>query len=226
MKPIQALRLRGPASAGNGFPVYVNNTATDLGGADATSHLVNMPATVNSGDLLIALIASDGTATITTPSGWTSLSQNTAGGVVRGAAFYKVASGTEGGTTVDFVTSASERMEAQVIRIAAGTFTGTPEAANATSSSTTTPDPPTLSPSTGNDGYLWIAAMMSDNTRTVSVYPYPSNNTRTANASFGTAFVTLASCTTESTSSSLDPGTFTINTASAVVSMTISVRSA
>lgn len=218
--------LLGSSAPLSGFPVYISNTATELGGADATSHLVQMPAAVSSGDLLIALIASDGVATVSTPSGWTSLITQAAVGA-SGSVFYKVAAGTEGGTTVDFVTSSAERMEAQVARIQAGTFQSVPEAAQANNGAgTTTPNPPNLAPSWGAANTLWIAATMTDNTRTVSVYPLPNNQVRTANASTGTAFTTLASCSNDVSAASLDPGTFTINSSSTWVAITIAIRPA
>lgn len=210
--------------AAGGFPTYLSNTATDLGGADATSHLVNMPAVVSSGDLLIALIAVDGNPTITTPSGWTFLQQSNVTTIVKGAVYYKVAAGTEGGTTVDFATGTSERMMAQVVRIQAGTYSGTPESAVANTASSVNPDPPNLTPSWGALNTLWIAMSSMDNTRTVSVYPLANNQVRTANASTGTAYVTLATCSTNNSGSSLNPGTFTINIASDSVNFTIAVR--
>ena len=76
---------------------------------DATSHLVAMPATVDAGDLLVTLVATDGSATLTTPSGWTNLSSVPQSTTVRGSCSYKIAVGTEGGTTVDFVTSPQNR---------------------------------------------------------------------------------------------------------------------
>jgi len=207
-----------------GFPVYLSNTATDLGGADATSHLVQMPAAVTTGDLLLALIALDGTATITTPSGWTSLPQGS-DAAVRGAVFYKVAAGTEGGTTVDFVSSSAERMEAQVVRIQVGTFQSVPESAfTMFAVATVNPDSPNLTPSWGSANTLWLSAGMLDNTRTVSSYPLPNNNFTTANAGSGIAFTTLISCSNNVAAASLDPAAWTINTASRAVMFTIAIR--
>lgn len=215
------------AGAVGGFPTYLSNTATDLGAADATLHLINMPATVNVGDLLIALIAVDGNPTITTPSGWTLLNSTPATvAVVKAAVYYKVADGSEGGTTADFTTGASERMMGQVVRIAAGTYSGVPEAAGAGTSSSVNPDPPNLTPSWGALNTLWIAMSAIDNTRTVSVYPLPNNQVRTANAGAGTAYATLASCSNSLNASSLNPGAFTINVASDSASVTIGIRPA
>lgn len=218
---VDAYRFSAPIAS---FPVYLSNTPTDLGGSDSTNHLVQMPATVNSGDLLIALLAVDSNFTITTPSGWTSLISQ-AVTQVTGAVFYRVANGTEGGTTVNFVTFASERMEAQVVRIQAGTYQSVPVAAQANSAAgTTTPDPPNLTPPWGSANTLWLACAMTDDTRTVSVYPLPNNQYRTVNAGSGTAFVTLASCSNDVAAASLNPGTFTIGFSSPWVAITVAVR--
>lgn len=207
-------------------PVYLSNTPTVLDSADTTNHLVSMPASVGVGDLLIALLAVDGTPTLTTPSGWTSLAQVNATTAAKGAIFYTVAAGTEGGTTVDFVTSASERMMAQVVRIQAGTYSGTPEQANTTFAGTLTPDPPSLSPSWGSDDTLWLAILVTDTTRTISVYPLPDNNFRTASASVGSAYTTLGSCSQQVTTGTLNPGTFTVNLSSNIVVFTMAIRPA
>lgn len=97
-------------------PTWQSTTVTDFG-SDATSHAANCPATVNSGDLLLAVAAFDGlTTTVTTPSGWTqlmgSLSDDPVGGV-----YAKVAAGSEGGTTVDWVTSNAQRGSVHIVRI-------------------------------------------------------------------------------------------------------------
>lgn len=99
-------------------PTYQSTTVTDFG-ADATTHNAVMPATVNAGDLLLALVGFDGVATITTPSGWTHV-----GGMIDAnqfqnlnfAIFAKVADGSEEGANVNFVTDTSQRGTAHVIR--------------------------------------------------------------------------------------------------------------
>ncbi len=97
-------------------PTWQSTTVTDFG-ADATTHAANMPATVNSGDLLLAEACFDSsTTTITTPGGWTKLigasNSDPVGGV-----YAKVADGTEDSTTVDFATSNSQRGSVHVQRI-------------------------------------------------------------------------------------------------------------
>jgi hypothetical protein len=62
---------------------------------NTTAHNVKMPRTVGAGDLLIALFANDGSATVTTPAGWTSLATGVSGTLMRGSIYAKVADGTE-----------------------------------------------------------------------------------------------------------------------------------
>ncbi len=103
-------------------PTYESTTVTDFG-SDATTHNAVMPATVNAGDLLLALVGFDGVAVITTPSGgWAHV-----GGMADGSQFQnlnfaiyaKVADGTEDGTNVNFVTDTSQRGTAHVYRVSA-----------------------------------------------------------------------------------------------------------
>lgn len=96
-------------------PTYQSTTATDFG-VDATSHSANMPATVNAGDLLLAVVAFDAvTGGINTPTGWTKLLHDNADPEL--ACFAKVATGSEGGTTVDFSTVNSQQGTVQVVRV-------------------------------------------------------------------------------------------------------------
>ncbi len=99
------------------FPIVESVTATVFDTAAATSHLVAMPAVVNSGELLVAEFVNPGAGTVTTPTGWTQLHTTVSGGSVRLGSYYKVAAGTEGGTTVDFVTSGTVKALAHVYRV-------------------------------------------------------------------------------------------------------------
>ncbi|KKL52238.1 hypothetical protein LCGC14_2287490, partial [marine sediment metagenome] len=99
-----------PAGAGGGFPQVQSVTETPFL-SNTTTHNVSMPATVNSGDLLIAHLTFDASASVnSTPTDWTPVDAN------RLNLYMKVADGTEGGTTVDFPTTAIEAGAAQVHR--------------------------------------------------------------------------------------------------------------
>jgi len=88
-------------------PVVASVTETAFDTA-TTAHYVNMPATVTADDLLIVLFTNDGNAAVTTPTGWNLLASDANGTQVRLSVYYKIAAGTEGGTTVNFVTSVVE----------------------------------------------------------------------------------------------------------------------
>jgi hypothetical protein len=96
---------------------------TEQGTAGTTSFVVNMPATVNAGELLFAAIGSGGGVTAT-PAGWT-----LAGGANQATAdaiygFYKTATGAEAGTTVTFTIGAAGRATGVVNRYSS--VNGTP----------------------------------------------------------------------------------------------------
>jgi hypothetical protein len=154
-----------PAGAYAGF-IVDDPVETDFG-AD-TAHLVNMPATVNAGDLLIVAIEMyfdelTGGSSITTPSGWTSKSSVTQNFATtdshRFAVFLKVAAGSEGGGTVDFATAdATTSAAAHTWRVHAGTWGGTladvEHNADTGGGTGSNPNVGSLSPSWGADVWL------------------------------------------------------------------------
>ena len=147
------------------YPTFQSVTATDFG-VDATSHLANYPATVTVGDLLVGFAAFDSAANITTPTGWTLLFHDDNAVLVVGT-YIKMAAGTEGGTTVDFVTSASQSGTVQIYRVTnwLGDLNGIGMARGAV------PAAGTLSlglrMTYGIQDYLWI---MSQNKSTVTAF--------------------------------------------------------
>lgn len=131
------VRVQWPAIpvAGTVAPSIADSTYTQLT-ALTTSHLVNYPATVNAGDLLVMVVgvrASGGTFTgsISAVAGWTQMSNvdppfSPDG---RAATFYRIAAGNEGGTTVNVPTTVALSMVAAMFRIQAGSYSGVPSAA-------------------------------------------------------------------------------------------------
>jgi hypothetical protein len=100
------------------MPVVESVTTTDFA-TDSTTHNANMPATVSAGDLLIAFCGFDvdTTESVTTPSGWVKIAEhsNTNTGLL--AILAKFATGTEGGTTVNFATGGAQKGTVQVYRV-------------------------------------------------------------------------------------------------------------
>jgi hypothetical protein len=202
----------------------VTETAFDT---DATTHYVNMPATVDAGDLLIVLFTNDGNETVTKPTGWTELASNPANGAVRCSVYYKIASGDEDGTTVNFVTSDSEEAAAQVYRITNWHGTTPPEISTAATGTSNRPNPASLDPA-GWDvaDTLWLAVAGQDRGDQDGPTAYPAYYT---NGISTLSSDTTDSCRTHSArrvlaATSEDPGAFTIPQSEEWVAFTIAVR--
>lgn len=215
-----------PVSGAPAFPNLLSRTTTPVP-ASGTNHLITMPATVNAGDLLIVEFASFGSSAVTTPGTWNLISSLNDGGSIRSGTYWKSADGTEGGTTVNFITVNSVNGCAIVTRIQAGTWSGTPErTAVAAGINTVNPNPPNHTASWGAMNTLWLATFCGSDGgagESVSVYPYPDDNVK-INAGSGTFAATTASCSVESATASLDPGTFTRAIATRAVSSTVAIR--
>jgi len=209
-------------------PVVTSVTQTAFG-TDTTDHYVDMPATVNVGDLLIVLFTNDGSVAVTTPDGWSLLASNATGTAVRLSVYYKIAAGTEGSTTVNFATSSSEQAAAQVYRITDWHGTTPPEISTAATGTSTAPNPASLDPA-GWDvaDTLWIAVAGQDRGDQSGTTAYP--------ASYADGISTQSSdpattgvCRTHSARrvlavASENPGAFTIPVWEEWVAFTIAVR--
>lgn len=208
------------------FPTVAGIT-TDVSGP-STTHNVAMPATVNAGDLLIVM-ASKGlaaNATITTPAGWTIItSRSTGAQAERTASYYKIAAGTEGGTTVNFATGDSCGLACRIYRITVWHGVTPPEGVDAASASG---DPPTVTPSWGSDDNLYIAYFgWSVSSLTPSAGPSGYSNFGTTVAvNSGNDRGRITTADLNATSSSENPGVFTGGTTNSVVTGTIAVRPA
>ena len=211
-------------------PAVASVTETAFG-TDTTDHYVNMPATVNAGDLLIVLFTNDGSNTVTTPGGWTRLASNANGLVVRLSVYYRIAAGTEGSTTVNFVTSAPQQAAAQVYGIDSWHGTTPPEISTAATGVSTRPNPASLNPA-GWDvaNTLWLAVAGQDRGDQSGTTAYPALYTDGVSTQSSDPAMTGV-CRTHSARRALaaaseDPGAFTIPVAEEWVAFTIAVRPA
>lgn len=145
------------------------------GGSDntnATSHTVNLPASVVSGDLLLGIFSVDGNPTVSWPMGWTKLGTDASDGAnVTQSLAYRIANGSEG-ATITVGTSGSEAQSHTVYRIQ--NYSGTPHVsssrlANGTSIGTLLQLPPCKPAWVGPS--LFFAIGTTDSTPTVSSYP-------------------------------------------------------
>lgn len=215
----------------DGFPTIKNKLTQTF--SASTTHNVTMPATVNSGDLLMVLITNDHTTagTITTPSGWTSKASDTQNTQVRASVFVKVADGSEDGANVDFATSASEEAAAHVYRVQAGEWSGTTAGVEVSTFSgatgTTTPNPASLDPGAwGTENTLWVAYAGGSSFDSVTTYPTGFNGAIHNQSNTGTGGASSASAWQESATASVDPGAFTMGSTEDSVAYTIGIRPA
>ncbi len=162
------------------FP-QVEDTVTRIFLTASTSHAVVMPATVNAGDLLLMTVSAhaSGADGIDTPTGWSIVSSyilaSTAGQIVYG----KDAVGDEGGSTVTVTMTNSSSVVAIVQRISGwgGTLGTDVEATTPVGpTSTSAPDPPSITATWGADDNLFIGITTGMNDDTVySAFPYATN---------------------------------------------------
>lgn len=201
------------------FPQVQSVTPTTT--SSATVHNIDMPATVNAGDLLIALVTNNQGNINSYPSGWTVLYDHPTVPM-----FLKNAVGTEGGGTISVGTASATNMGTQVYRITgwydSGTLLNDVEFAQINDNSAT-PDPPSLNPSNwGAEDTLWIVRASWFNTATLSSYP----GSYVGGVSSGPLGARMATAHRELAAASEDPGVFTKSTTGGWHAHTIAIRPA
>lgn len=193
------------------FPSSTTPTAT-IFGSSVTSMPVTMPTGILASDLIVSYVEVRNAGTWSTvPTGWTSFgSQAGGGGAGKLDIFYKIAAGTESGTTPTWIASASTTASWQVRRITSWHGTTPPEAAT-TSGDATAANPPSLTPSWGADDDLWIAVAGHTAISAAAFTAAPTNYTDFVNtgASSGGSATSLASAIRQLNATSEDPGAFT-----------------
>lgn len=192
--------------------------------ANTTAHNVVMPEVVNAGDLLIIVFTADGTPTFTTPSGGWSVLYSLAG-ATRGAAYALVAAGTEGGTNVDVVTSATEAASATVYRIAnwAGTISDA-EAVSVNAGAVSNPNPDAITPSWGSAANMYLTTLHCSTTTYPTAYPSGYTNFVSSDAAGGASRGQTYSIRKTAVSSTDDPGAWTFSGTTAAICGTIAIR--
>jgi hypothetical protein len=215
------------------FPtVSFRTNSTNVTGT--TSHTVNFGTTVSSGQLLVAMFVFKGNGSnggcgpggppcFTWPTGWTSISSNNQAANVRLEIRYKAADGTEG-SSMSITSTVSGSSVARVWVIASGTYTGNPAAGTAAGGTSTSPDPPTLSPSWGSDDNLWIVVNGVSTARSTS--GFDANLTQTGTQTIGNTTTGSGEGYGERqfASATYDPTAFTISASTDWLAQTIAVR--
>lgn len=202
-------------------PVDADRVTTANGAA--TSQSLNLPGSIASGDILVALVRAPASTTISWPAGWTEFipdnSADASDDVTSGA--YRIADGTEGATiTVTFGTSRA--MAGICYRITGG---DTVSVSSAATGASTTPDPPNYAPFVGHDHEtLWIGLVGFDASSGQTVTAAPTSYGNLGTTTSGGAGVAGAS--QQTTASSENPGTFTASASVTWTTWTVAVYTA
>lgn len=186
---------------------------------------MNFDSAPTTSDLIIVMGTWNGDpGTITWPANWTSIA-NTVNSNTRLVIRYHVAGAGEA-SSISLTTTSNARMAAFAIRVNAGSYnTGNnPQAGTTATSSSANPDPPNVNAAWGSDDILVIAVGAESGTNTTSVYPYADNNLNRQSTGSGAAVCTSQMCTTTTTASSANPGTFTVSASSAWLAQTVLIR--
>lgn len=211
------------------FPVVESHTSSQVDGGNTTSHTVDMPSGVVSGDLLICTFANDGSATVSA-TGWTEIVSSNEGSV-RCTSFYRRSDGTEGASQT-FTTSASERSGATVYRISGAEDPATQAPEDGGSSTVNgggnSINLATCTPTGGAKDYLWIIGFGADRNHAVSAWPTnytnASANNQETQPGGGANSCTVASATRTNNASSENVGFWTITSADGMAGQTIAVH--
>ncbi|WP_437912582.1 neuraminidase-like domain-containing protein [Sorangium sp. So ce302] len=200
------------------FPQILSFRQTSFGTA-TTAHQVAMPSAVTAGDLLLVMFAAHDGPAVTTPAGWTQLWTDIHGldGSVRLSGYAKVATGSEGGTLVNFQTSSARQAAAHVYRVAKnswkGTISGSVTVSASASGLSAQADPPSLTPATGTTETLWLPCAAFVGASVVTSWPanYTAHNFTSSSTNPGNC--SLASAAREAAATSENPQPFTVASA-------------
>jgi uncharacterized repeat protein (TIGR02543 family) len=204
------------------FPTVRASTSGALSTA-ALTLTVTLPTGHASGDLLIIGVSLDGSRAMTAPTGWTLLADPTNTTANRHAVWYKTRGATESNPAITWLTT-TEIGTWYSVAITTGTWSGTPEVATAYGSSTT-PNPPALTPTWGYAKTLWLALNGWDYNRTSTTvttnYTLMTYQAGSSTASAGhRTFQRSVEAATE------DPGTITISSTDTWYAHTVGIKPA
>lgn len=195
-------------------PTVVTSTTSAVTGA-GTSHTINLPASLVSGNLIVLVVseAAPGASSTFTVANFTELTSASIanGTVVQLRVFYKVSNGAEGATATG-TSSTSEKSAHTAYQINAGD-TPTSQTGATGSGAANAADPPNATVTGGPKDVLVIACMAQDG-ETYTGGAVPTNYTNLLTANSGTGGVATINCWIQTAqraltgSSSENPGVF------------------
>lgn len=200
-------------------------TATGLS-ADFSS--IPMPSGVLAGRLLIFSVTNPSTVVPGAPSnptGCTALAQTSGTGGTAQSTFYKVLTGSESGNIICDLTGSAIDWAGWAMIISSRQ--GNPEISVLAAATTTTPDPPSITPTWGlSNASLIITSLSTDQVSTTNpILSYPTNYINTQNIGAATCNASFGLATRTKFFSVEDPSTFTFTSTTRYVAHTIAVRS-
>lgn len=208
------------------FPTIAATATSAKTSGISSTVTVALPTGIVAGNLLIAAVVNGGGASLSWPAGWTELfDQN--GGTAGQSAAYRFADGSEGASINCTLSGASAIAAMAAWRITGHHASTPPEVGTPPAvSSTSTPNPPSLTASWGAESNLWIAFTGIEGLRTVSAYPSNYGLSQIEQQSDGTATVdmTIGAAARQIAAATENPGTFTWDGTDNAVAQTIVVR--
>jgi hypothetical protein len=211
-------------------PVVESSTGSnDIAPADATLD-ITLDNADNSGDLLVmAVCTHPDVDPFTPPSGWTEMDDyNRSAGTHSAWLGYKSASGSEGASATLTASGTPDVWAANVIRVSNWDSGTNPEDNNYTNivGTTSTPDPQSITQSWGADDNLFITFIChTDDAATVSSAPsgWTLAVDETGNGGANESAQMSSATLLDNSSTTVDPGTWTLSTAEAVSDVTVAV---
>jgi len=218
-------RIINPYAFGGSAPpagVIVAASATTGIGTATTSHTLNLPTGIASGDCLIMIVRTGSSSVAHTGiSGWTEHLTYSNNG--RTTIYKRTADGSEGSTATLVSSSPARKSAAIALRI-----TGHLDATVYGTGVSTSYDPPTLSPSFGSADYLWLAIASSRASYAATAAPTDFTGLIQANSiapdNTDNTEATVLCAARQFTGSSLNPDAFTVTGANTEVSFTLAIR--
>jgi hypothetical protein len=177
----------------------VKNVAMSQHLSNVNTHIINLPANIQAGDMLIIFFRTNFTSVTHTLATWTQLATLSSNG--RSTIYYRRADGTEGATvTISSSGLRASRAYTYLVRNAPGNPQGGFAA-------TETIDPPLLTPNWGNLPALWL--IMANSRNDSVTYTAPSNYTNLQQSAI--AGIAMAVAQQLKKAMSENPATFTTN---------------
>lgn len=208
------------------YPVIETSTGGSQTSA-TTSHTINVPSGLTSGDLILVFFLSTGNNTHTPPSGYSTLfSTFDADSSVKSSVWYKISDGSETATTA--TTDFSLKSVHTTLRVS-GVDTATSLSASSVNGVlSSAPNPPSVTASWGSDTNLYLAiGQWTGFGITVSSPPTGYASVRSDHMEGGASSdLDNGIYYKEATSSSEDPSAFSMSTSAEINVFTLAIKPA